>query len=198
MEREGFASMPTGPQPRTLGSAPSTLAILQAMQAIILSEALIGGSSPFAALSAADAARYGVSKAVFIGRPKDFKDGYLPQCCLWIPERDETQQPVDVVNVVSGAGARVYDDLEVTVQAFADLRTDWFAGEQKILQLRDALWPAVLHHVLLGGMVPNVIDASAREGRGFCYEAIAGVDYRCYELIWECRSAWNITGGRTA
>lgn len=190
--------MPVGPSPRTLGTAPSTLAILQAMQSIILNEALVGGVSPFAALSAADATRYGVSKAVFIGRPKDFKDGYLPQCCLWVPERDETQQPVELVNVASGSGARVSDDLEVTVQAFVDSRTDWWLGEQKIISIRDALWPAVLHHILLGGTVSNVIDADAKEGRGFFFEQIGGVDYRTYELIWHVTQSWNVAGGRIA
>jgi len=185
--------MPTGPQPRALGSAPTTLLVLQAMQGIILNEALVGGVSPFAALSAADAARYGVSKAVFVGRPKDFRDGYLPQCCLWIPERDEPQQPVELVGFSTG---RVQDDLEVTVQAFVDLRTDWYLAEQKILQIRDALWPAMLHHVLLGGTVPSVIDADAREGRGFCFEQIAGTDYRCYEAIWSVQQTYNIAGGR--
>ncbi len=73
----------------TLASGPNTLGVLQAMQSIILNEALVAGVSPFAALSAADQARYGVTRAVFIGRPKDFSDAYLPQCALWIPQRDE-------------------------------------------------------------------------------------------------------------
>ena len=185
--------MPLGP--KTLGNTPTTLAVLQAMQAIILNECLIGGVSPFAALSSADATRYGVSKAVFIGRPKDFKDGYLPQCCLWVPERDENEQPVELVGFSSG---RVIDDLEVTVQAFVDLRTVWYLGEQKILQIRDALWPAVLHHLLLGGGVTSVIDADAREGRGFCFEQIGGMEYRCYELIWQVQQQYVIAGGRVS
>lgn len=187
---------PNPPQPRTLGTSPDTLGVLQAMQGIIISEALVGGSSPFAALSSADATRYGVSKAVFIGRPKDFKDAYLPQCCLWIPERDENHQPVAVVGFASGGGARVEDEIEITVQAFADLRTDWYAGEQKILQLRDALWPAVLHHTELGGTVSSVIESDAHEGRGLCYEQIGGTDYRCYELIVWVRQVYLIAGGR--
>ena len=172
---------------------PSTLAALQAMQSIILAEALVGGVSPFAALSAADAARYGVSRAVFVGRPKDFNDGYLPQCNLWVPPADATHQPVEMVGFVG----RVFDEVEVIVQAFADLRTDWYAGEQKILQLRDALWPAVLRHALLGGTVAGVVDADAEEGRGLCYESVAGVEYRCYELVWRVRSQWTLSGGRS-
>ncbi|MGH2505547.1 MAG: hypothetical protein ACRDID_23800, partial [Ktedonobacterales bacterium] len=108
----------------TLASGPNTLGALQAMQAIILSETLVGGVSPFAALSASDQARYGVTRAVFIGRPKDFADAYLPQCALWIPERDEREQPVELVGHVG----RVYDDTEVTIQAFCDLRRDWYAA----------------------------------------------------------------------
>ena len=181
--------MPGGP--RTLGSTPTTLSVLQAMQGIILAEVLVGLSSPFAALSAADQSRYGVARAVFIGRPKDFKDAYLPQCVLWIPERDQSQQPVELV----GYAGRVSDVTEVTVQAFADMRTDWYAGEQQILAIRDALWAPLLRHKLLGGTVPSVTDAEPREGRGLCYEAIGGVEYRCYELVWSVRQQYNISGG---
>lgn len=175
-----------------LPSSPQTLACLQAMQSIILTEALVSSASPFAALSASDAARYGVSNAVFIGRPKDFKDAYLPQCCLYVPEADATQQPVEMVGYVG----RIFDEVEVHVQAFVDLRTDWYLGEQKVLQIRDALWPAVVHHLLLGGTVATVCDADAREGKGFFYEQIAGVDYRCYELIWWVRQQWQVSGGK--
>lgn len=174
-----------------LPTGPNTLGVLQALQTIIISEALIGGVSPFATLSAADQTRYSVSKAVFVGRPKDFKDAYLPQCVLWIPELGEKEQPVEVM----GYAGRVYDDLEIMVQCFADLRTDWYAGEQKILQLRDALWPALLHHIQLGATVASVIESDAIEGRGFCFEQVAGIEYRCYEAIVLVRQAWNIVGG---
>ncbi len=174
-----------------LASGPNTLGVLQAMQRIIINEALVGGVSPFAALNASDATRYGVSRAVFVGRPKDFSDAYLPQCCLWIPENDEPEQPVEIV----GYSGRVFDDVEVTIQAFTDLRADWYAAEQKILLIRDALWPVVLKHLMLGGTVATVTDADAYEGRGLCYEEIAGVDYRCYELKWQIRQQWSITGG---
>ncbi|HZC05464.1 MAG TPA: hypothetical protein VE338_07465 [Ktedonobacterales bacterium] len=178
----------------TVANGPNTLGVLQAMQSIIMNEALIGGVSPFAALSAGDATRYGVPRAVFIGRPKDFSDATLPCCCLWIPERDAPEQPVEVV----GYAGRVFDDIEVTLQCFTDLRTDWYAAEQKILQIRDALWPVVLKHVMLGGTVATVTEADAYEGRGLCYEEIAGVEYRCYELVWAIRQQYTITGGVTA
>lgn len=174
-----------------LASGPNTLGVLQAMQGIIIAEALVGGVSPFAALSASDQTRYGVARAVFIGRPKDFADAYLPCCSLWIPERDEREQAVELV----GLGGRVFDDVEITIQAFTDMRTDWYAAEQKILQIRDALWPVVLKHILLGGTVNTVNDADAYEGRGLCYEQIAGVEYRCLELVWHVRQQWAIMGG---
>ncbi len=177
----------------TLASGPNTLGVLQAMQGIIIAETLVGGVSPFAALSAADAARYGVARAVFIGRPKDFSDAYLPQCALWLPESDASQQPVALVGHIG----RVFDDIEVTAQVFTDLRTDWYAAEQRILQIRDALWPVVLKHLLLGGTVATVTEADAYEGRGLCYEEIAGVTYRCYELIWQVTQQYSIAGGIT-
>lgn len=185
--------MPTGglPQPRALPNAPTTLSVLQAMQALIIGGILVSGSSPFAALSAADALRFGVGRAVFIGRPKDFKDAYLPQCVLWIPERDEAQQPIELL----GYAGRVADVIEVTVQVFVDQRTDWYAAEQQILQIRDALWPVLLNHKLLGGSVSSVTEAEPREGRGFCYEQIGGTEYRCYEAIWMVKQQWSLAGG---
>jgi hypothetical protein len=178
--------------PRALPSGPSTLAALQAMQSIIISECLVGGSSPFAALSSADATRYGVSVAVFVGKPKDFKDGYLPQCTIWVPPADEQEQDVELASYQG----RTIDEVEAIVTAYVDMRTDWWAGEQKILQIRDALWPAVLHHERLGGSVAGVMEAWAREGRGLCYEEVAGTEYRCYELFWGFRQEWNLSGGR--
>lgn len=177
-----------------LATGPNTLGVLQALQGIIINGALVGGVSPFAALSTTDATRYGVARAVFIGRPKDFSDAYLPSCCLWIPERDEPHQPVELM----GHTGRVFDDIEITVQAFADLRTDWYAAEQKILQIRDALWPVVLKHVQLGGTVATVTESDAWEGRGLCYEEIGGVQYRCYELQVGIRQQWSIAGGVSA
>jgi hypothetical protein len=177
----------------TLASGPNTLGALQAMQAIILNETLVGGVSPFAALSASDQTRYGVTRAVFIGRPKDFADAYLPQCALWIPERDEREQPVELV----GHTGRVFDDTEVTIQCFCDLRRDWWAAEQQILQIRDALWPVLLKHLMLGGTVATVTEADAYEGRGLCYEEIGGIQYRCYEAVWAFMQQWSITGGVT-
>lgn len=176
-----------------LAAQSNTLGALQALQSIILAETLVGGVSPFAALSSADATRYGVSRAVFIGRPKDFNDGYLPALCLWIPEADAAHQPVELV----GHSGRVFDDIEVTAQVFTDLRTDWYAAEQKILQIRDALWPVLLKHLMLGATVSTVTDADAWEGRGLCYEEIGGVQYRCYEAIIGIRQQFSITGGAT-
>ncbi len=77
------------PIPGPIGSTPNSLGILQAMQSTIIAEALVASVSPFATLSAADQSRYGVARAVFVGRPKDLNDGYLPQCNLWIPPSDE-------------------------------------------------------------------------------------------------------------
>jgi hypothetical protein len=75
-------------------------------------------------------------------------------------------------------------EFEARVQVFVDRRTDWYAGEQQILAIRDVLWPAMLRHVRLGGSVLTVIASEAREGRGLCYEQIAGIAYRCFEARW--------------
>src|SRR5262249_17778854 len=101
-------------------------------------------ASPFAALSAADASRYAVARAVCVGRPKDFAEAYLPQCCVWLPEGDEAAPLV-------GPAGRASVAFEARVRVYADLRTDWYAGKQQILAIRDALWPAMLRHARLGG-----------------------------------------------
>jgi hypothetical protein len=180
------------PLPRpgvALPAQPATFAALRAMQSLILSECLVGGASPFAALTSADATRFGVANAVFVGRPKDFKDAYLPQCCVWIPPETE------VVEVAGNAG-RVYAEFAARVQAFVDMRADWYAGEQQILSIRDALLPALAHHAKLGGTVSTVVESEVRPGKGLCYEQVAGVEYRCFDAGWWVRQQWSISGGR--
>ena len=178
--------MPLGPP---LPAQPATFAALRAMQGLILSECLIGGASPFAALSTGDAARFGVASAVFVGRPKDFKDAYLPQCRLWVAEGSETI-------AVAGSAGRIYAELEALVQVAVDLRADWYAGEQQILAIRDALLPVLAHHAQLGGSVSTVLASAVRAGRGLCYEEVAGTVYRCYEARWWVRQQWSVSGGR--
>jgi hypothetical protein len=170
----------------------NTLGALQAMQTLILNEVLVAAVSPFAALSAADQTRYGVARAVFIGKPKDWKDAYLPACTLWVPPGDPTQQPVEMI----GYSGRVFDDVEVQVTCWVDLRTDWCAGEQSILQIRDALWPTLAKHERLGGTVAGVTQSEGREGRGLSYESVAGVEYRIYEALWSFRQQYVVAGGR--
>lgn len=178
--------------PLALPNAPQSLACLQAMQGIIVSECLIAAASPFAALSASDAARYGVAHAVFVGKPKDFKDAYLPQCNLWLPPNDPADQPVDYLSY----NGRCEQELDAVLSVYVDLRSDWYAGEQQILQIRDALWPALLHHEQLGGTVAGVIESQAYEGAGLGYETVAGMEYRTYEARWWVRLQWQVSGGR--
>jgi hypothetical protein len=180
---------PLPPAGLALPSQPATFAALQAMQSIILAECLVGGASPFAALSAADAARYGVANAVFVGRPKDFNDAYLPQCCIWIPPEHETAALID-------SAGRADADFEARVQVFVDPRPDWYAAEQQIMGIRDALWSAVARHTRLGGSVTSVAESAPSPGRGLCYEYVAGSEYRCYEAAWWVRQQWSIAGGR--
>lgn len=178
-----------------LPAQPDTLGALEAMRSIILSECLVGGVSPFAALSAADAARYGVSVAAFIGRPKDFNDAYLPQLSLWIPPEPENVVLATEVALTGGVG-RANATFEAIVQVVVDLRADWYAGEQRALAISDALWSAMLRHERLAGLAPTVTASEARPGRGLAYQQIAGVDYRIFEARWWARQEWLIAGGR--
>lgn len=177
------------PNAAALPGQPGTLSALQAMQSIIIGECLVDGASPFAALSSGDSARYGVARAVFIGRPKDFTDAYLPQCCLWLPPEAEAAK-------LAGYTGRAFTEFEARVLVYVDARPDWYAAEQQILRIRDALWPALLRHERLGGSVASVIESQARAGRGFCYEQIGGSAYRCYEALWWVRQQWALSGGR--
>jgi hypothetical protein len=179
-------------QPATTHPAqPHTHAALQAMQSIILAECLVGGVSPFAPLSTADATRYGVANAVFIGQPKDFNPAYLPQCAIAIPTGAESV-------ALAGYAGRLTATFEATVTILVDPRADWYAAEQQILAIRDALWPALLHHGRLGGSVATVIESEARPGRGLGYQQIAGSDYRSYEARWWVRQQATLTSGRLA
>src|SRR5487761_2672251 len=181
-----------------LPAQPDTLGALEAMRTIILSECLVGGVSPFAALSAADAARYGVSVAAFIGRPKEFNDAYLPQLNLWIPPEPEgganPANPVNAVELVGMVG-RANATFEAIVQVIVDMRADWYAGERQALAIRDALLSALLRHARLAGLAPTVTASEARPGRGLRYEQIAGVEYRVFEARWWARQEWLIAGG---
>ena len=183
--------MPTPPAPAILPTQPATFAALHAMQTIILNECLVAGASPFAVLSAADAARYGVANAVFIGRPKDFKDAYLPQCCIWIPPETEDSS-------VLGSAGRATAAFEALVLVYVDLRPDWYAAEQQILSIRDALLPALVRHARLGGGVSTVTESQVQPYRGLCYEQIGGSEYRCFEARWSVTQQWSIASGLVA
>lgn len=169
-----------------LPSAPDTLTSLRATQSLIL--AAMGNG--FAALSAADATRLGVARAIFIGAPKDFNDGYLPQCHLVAED--------DAVSRV-GANGRIVDALRVRVTLVADY-TDWWNGEQTILALRDQLWPTLLAHVRAGtsaGATLVALDplAVATRGVGFGFLEVAGVWYRTWSATVDLRQIWAPSGG---
>jgi len=158
--------------PVSLPAQPESLGVLQSMQSLILAECLISGATPFAPLSAADALRFGVASAAFLGRPMEFADVFLPQCSLWVPEGGDSA-------ALAGYAGRASSALEVHVEVAVDLRTDWYAAEQQIIAIRDALWPLLLCHEQLGGTLPSVLTCEVRPGRGLCYETVASMTYRC-------------------
>lgn len=159
------------------------------MQSLILNGCLVSGASPFAALSTTDATRYGVSRAVFTGQPKDFNAAYTPQCAIIVPMESE-------IVALGGYAGRAVAEVEALVRVYVDPRPDWYAAEQQTLSIRDALWPVLLRHANLGGTVSTVIASEGRPGRGLCYEQVAGNVYRCYEARWWIRQQWTVAGGR--
>ncbi|MBA3822774.1 MAG: hypothetical protein H0X24_02575 [Ktedonobacterales bacterium] len=175
----------------TVPTSPNTLGVLRALQTLLLNNALIGGVSPFAALGSADATRYGVARAIYIGAPKDFKDGYLPQCQL-VAEGDAVTR--------AGAQGRATDEVLVRITAVADL-TDWWTGEQTILALRDAIWPVLLAHVRGGASTGTGFvaleqpDAEPHPNAGFGMLEVAGVWYRTWTCHVLARQLWTPSGG---
>jgi hypothetical protein len=157
----------------------------------------VGAVTPSAALSTADTARYGAANAVFVGRPKDFNDAYLPQYVIWMPPKPGGAAQADTVTLESVSG-RVSAEVEALVQIFVDMRSDWYAGEQEILAIRDARWPALLGHARLYGAVPTVVASEARANRGLHCEQIAGVEYRMFEARWLARQQWSIRDAVTS
>jgi hypothetical protein len=171
--------------------APNTLGVLRVVQTLIVNDVLLSGVSPFAALSSADAARYGVARAVYVGAPKDFKDAYLPQCQIVAEEEAVT---------LLGAQGRAEDALTVRVTAIVDF-TDWWAAEQNILALRDALWPVLLTHLRGGAgagtsfVALDPATGAAEHRDGFATEEIAGVWYRTWTARIIARQVWAAAGG---
>lgn len=172
-------------------AAPATLSTLQAVQALLLSNVLSGGVSPFAALTSADATRYGVARAVFVGAPKDFRDSYLPQCQI-TPESDAVQ--------VQGAQGRARDELLIRLTCVVDY-TDWWQAEHTILTLRDAVWPVLLAHVR-GGTPPGAslvaleLPATApSHPPTFATMLAAGVWYRTWTCHLLARQVWAAATG---
>ncbi len=168
-------------------AAPGTLNVLRALQSLILNDVLIGGVSPFTALGSANATRFGVARAVFVGAPKDFHDSYLPQCHL-IAETESVQ--------LEGLLGRAQDALVIRIMAVVDF-SDWWAAEQSILNLRDAIWPVVLAHVRGGasagtGFVAlDLADPTPDRQAGFDLMEVAGVWYRIWSCHVRARQVWS-------
>jgi hypothetical protein len=163
----------------------NTLALLQSVQALILANT----GSAFAALSAADAARYGVSRAVFVGAPKEYKDGYLPQCHI-IPEAD--------LVAVSGGASRVEDVVTCRVRVVVDF-SDWWAAEQAVLAIRDQLLALFATHVrggaAAGGAVVALDVDPKQRGGEFQTVQVAGVWYRSWSVLIEVEQVYVPSSG---
>lgn len=177
--------------PTNVPTAPNTLAVLRAVQTLILNDVLIGGGSPFAALGSTDAARYGVARAVYIGAPKDFRDAYLPQCHL-VAE--------DEAVALVGAQGRASDELLIRLTVVVDF-TDWWAAEQNILALRDAIWPVLLAHLRGGAgtgtsfVALDLPQTAPERQNGFALMEVAGVWYRTWTTHLLARQVWAAAGG---
>ena len=164
---------------------PNTLGVLQALQGLIVANS----GTTFAALAVADATRYGVARAVFIGAPKDFKDGALPQCQI-IPEDNDV--------TVIGAHGRVADVLTVRLRIVVDF-TDWWAAEQSILMIRDLLLPLLATHLRAGAAPSSPLAAldyaASTDHAAFTTITVAGVWYRTWSCLLRLEQIFVPTGG---
>ena len=153
-------------------TTPATLAVLQALQ----SEILANSATTFAALSTADAARYGVARAVFVGVPKEFKDALMPQCHII---------PIAQHLAVAGVHGRITDVITLRLRVVVDY-SDWWAAEQQVLAIRDLLVPVVLTHLRAGATAGGALVALAslpgHEVGAFATLTVATVTYRTWEL----------------
>lgn len=166
-------------------TTPNTLAALQAVQGLILANT----GTTFAALSGADAARYRVARAVYIGAPKDFKDGYLPQCQL---------VPLGEQIALVGQQGRVEDAILVRLRVVVDF-TDWWAAEQQVLSIRDQLLPLLATHLRAGasagGAVLALVPPPEREHGSFATVTIGEVSYRTWEITLHLIQVYVPVGG---
>jgi hypothetical protein len=166
-------------------TTPNTFGALQALQSLILANT----GTTFAALSSADAARYGVARAVYIGAPKDFKDRYLPQCHI---------VPVDDRIAVIGEQARVSDAITCEVHCIADY-TDWWTAEQQMLTIRDLLVPLLVRHLRAGasagGNLIGASIASVEDRDAFSTLEVAGVWYRSWCCLVTLEQIYVPAGG---
>jgi hypothetical protein len=163
----------------------NTLGMLQAVQTLILANT----GSTFAALSASDAARYGVTRAVFVGAPKDYKDLYLPQCHI-VAMTDGI--------IVAGGAARVEDVVRARVRAVVDF-SDWWAAEQSILSIRDTLVLLLGTHVRAGATAGGAIIGLALDEKDqpgvFETVQVAGVWYRQWSGMIQIEQVYSPSGG---
>jgi hypothetical protein len=166
-------------------TTPNTQGTLQALQSLILANT----GTTFAALGSADATRYGVTRAVYIGAPKDFKDRYLPQCHI---------VPVDDRITITGEQARVNDAITCEVRCIADY-TDWWAAEQQILTIRDVMVPLLATHLRAGATAGGNLMASSIasvEDRGaFSTIEVAEVWYRSWSCLVMLEQVYVPSGG---
>lgn len=168
-----------------VATTPNTLGMLQSLQALIIANS----GTTFAALSASDATRYGVSRAVLIGAPKDFRDGYLPQLHL---------EPLADQIAVTHAQGRVEDSISVRLRAFVDF-SDWWAAEQNILNIRDLLVPLLATHLragaTAGGNLAALALAPGEIAGEFDTVEVAGVWYRAWACVVTLEQVYVPAGG---
>lgn len=183
-------------------------AMYQAVQYLIFTECLVGGVSPFTALSAAantanpggvsDLVRYGtnpngtVTTAVIIGVPKDMTNRYATQCWV-VPPVSE-----NVYRVAFGGKSWDYQDVVVQCRTLrSGAGADWYAAQQTLINIRDALYAVMLKHAELPGAA-NVQASKPEVWSGApAYTPVveAGLEWDTWTFKWRLKQEYTIVGG---
>ncbi len=182
-------------------SAPQTWTMLQALQARIFNEVLVGGVSPFSTWNTTDQARFGVNSfatggqvttAIYIGVPKDWAAiNYLPKQCHIIPPTPETVHRRNL-------GGHIWDEAHVSVFFRFSRKQDWYQAQQDLIAARDAAWPIFLRHAEL----PNAPTVSASNlvpqpagQTAYSIINVAGEDFDQWGFTFYLRQEWSVASG---
>lgn len=179
----------------------NTWQVLTAIQQMILTELLVQDSNspstpalPLSPLLTADATRYGVAHAAFIGVPKDWRAGvYARQLhIVTMPE-----------NVAWRTNPKVWDYAPIYLRLAYSREADWYTAYQDIVKARDVMYKVLLRHAEGTGQAaaPTVQASQIEPGGaggapiGYHLDLTQDVEWDCWGFMWRIKQEWTVSGG---